>query len=167
MHSRWRGGGAQRDAPPQPGSSPRYVIRVRGSAVPSRRFPSVASWFAGCTPAPLGRGRRESRACAVLAPQPAGHSAPGAPCWLCGQVGAPGDVVARRHREREPRAALLRPGPQVIGGAVAGGCVRRRSAAVPLSQVAPGRGRPPPAAGSRPWVWESACRRAPAAALKP
>lgn len=61
------------------------------------------------------------------------------------------------------------PGGEPRGGGrgAAGRFARRRSAAVPLSKVAAGRGPASSAAGSRPWGWEDGCRGTPAAAFEP
>lgn len=102
---------------------------------------------------------------------PVGTALPGrrVACWRAGGRArlvlrtALGDAGAQRHRERELRAALRRAGP--AGDPRVGG--RGLRVASPLSQVAPGCGRPPPAAECRPWAWEDAHGAAPAAAVEP
>lgn len=138
-----------------------------------------------------GQPRRSLRA-----PQPGGaargHPRPGRADFIAG-----GQVGARRPRQRPPRrglAAAPRDAPLLSGSRVrpalarpplpaqrgspgeprgggrdtAGASVRRRAAAVPLSEVAPECGRPPSVAGDVPPVgWADGCRGAPAAGFEP
>lgn len=154
MRSRWRGGGSRRDAPPQPGSSPRCVIRVWGSAASSHPSPSAASWFGGCTPLPWGEegGRAVPVPCRPLSPvgtalpgrrvgfwRAGGRARPGLPA-------APGEAGAQRHREREPRAALRRAGP---AGDPRGGGRGLRAASLGGGAAVTGSA----------WAWAAAARR--------